>query len=53
MFRCRDLSNIFCSERKEYSVFRELLRIVSGLEGRLMNSSEEEVIEIADLVCRP
>ena len=53
MFHCQDLSNIFCSECKEYSVFRELLWIVFGLEGRLMNSSEEEVIEIADLVCQP
>ena len=50
MFRCQNLSNFFCSERREYSVFRELLWIVPGLEGCLMNSSEEEVIDIADLV---
>ena len=37
-------------ERKEYAVFRELLRLVPGLEGRLMESSEEQVIHIADLV---
>lgn len=37
-------------ERKEYTVFRELLRMNPGLEARLMKSSEEEVIVIADLV---
>lgn len=31
-------------------VFRELLRVIPGLEARLMKSSEEEVIAIADLV---
>lgn len=40
------------SERQEYKVFRELLRAVPGLEARLMESSEEEVIAIADLVSR-
>lgn len=38
------------SERKEYSVFRELLRMVPGLEARLMEISEQEVVDIADLV---
>lgn len=37
-------------ERQEYTVFRELLRMVPGLEARLMESSEEETIAIADLV---
>ncbi|KIM61775.1 hypothetical protein SCLCIDRAFT_121121, partial [Scleroderma citrinum Foug A] len=37
-------------EHKEYSAFHELLQIVPGLEDHLMNSSEEEVIHIADLV---
>ena len=31
-------------------VFRELLWIVPGLEARLMESSEDEVIHMADLV---
>jgi hypothetical protein len=39
------------SERKEYQVFRELLRMAPGLEARLMESSEDEVIHVADLVC--
>ena len=39
-----------CSERKERAVFRELLQSVPGLENRLMTSSEEEVVEIADQV---
>jgi len=32
-------------------VFRELLKMVPGLEARLMESSEDDVITIADLVC--
>lgn len=38
-------------EWKELEVFRELLRMVPGLEAHLMDSSEDEVIHIADLVC--
>ncbi|KAF9230892.1 hypothetical protein BU15DRAFT_56753, partial [Melanogaster broomeanus] len=38
------------SERKEYAVFRELMRMVPGLEARLIDSSEEEVIHIADMI---
>lgn len=34
----------------EYSVFRELLKIIPGLEERLMESGESEVIAIAELV---
>ena len=37
-------------ERKEYVMFREFLRLVPGLEGRLMESPEEQVTHIADLV---
>ncbi|KIJ58978.1 hypothetical protein HYDPIDRAFT_118906 [Hydnomerulius pinastri MD-312] len=37
-------------ERREYAVFRELLRMAPGLEARIMDSSEEEVILIADLI---
>lgn len=44
-----DLLYVF-RERKEYAVFRDLLRMIPGLEGRLMESSEEEVVAIADLV---
>ena len=39
-------------EQKELEVFRELLKMVPALEARLMQSSEEEVINIADLVRR-
>ncbi|KAG9310743.1 hypothetical protein JVU11DRAFT_9349 [Chiua virens] len=35
---------------KKYFVFRELLRIVPGLEARLMESSEEDIIAIAELI---
>ncbi|KAF8835889.1 hypothetical protein BDN67DRAFT_992297 [Paxillus ammoniavirescens] len=38
------------SKHKEYTVFRELLRMVPGLEPCLMTSSEEEVILVADLI---
>lgn len=38
------------SDRREYQVFKELLRIVPGLETRLMENSETETIDIADLV---
>jgi hypothetical protein len=38
-------------ERREHRVFTKLLQMVPGLEERLMNSSEEEVVFVADLVC--
>lgn len=31
-------------------MFRELLRMVPGLEARLMESSEEDIIMVAELV---
>ncbi|KAF8834974.1 hypothetical protein BDN67DRAFT_1015979 [Paxillus ammoniavirescens] len=37
-------------DRKEYGVFRELLRMIPGLEARLMESSEEDAIHIADMI---
>lgn len=41
----------FCfRERKEFAAFRELLRMVPGLEARIMQSSEDELVLIADLV---
>lgn len=39
-------------EQKELEVFCELLKMVPALEAQLMQSSEEEVINIADLVCQ-
>ncbi|KAI6001404.1 hypothetical protein EDD15DRAFT_2124255, partial [Pisolithus albus] len=36
--------------RKEYSVFRELLKIVPNLEDRIMSSSEQDVIAVAELI---
>lgn len=44
------LSSVILSDRREYQVFKELLRIVPGLETRLMENSETETIDIADLV---
>jgi hypothetical protein len=41
------------SEEKEHCVFRALLRIIPGLENRLLESSDEEVRLVADLVCHP
>ncbi|KIJ05874.1 hypothetical protein PAXINDRAFT_20896 [Paxillus involutus ATCC 200175] len=45
-----DKGTVTVMERKEYAVFRELLRMVPGMEARLMESSEEEVVHLADLI---
>ncbi|KIJ10242.1 hypothetical protein PAXINDRAFT_86370, partial [Paxillus involutus ATCC 200175] len=37
-------------ERKEYAVFRKLLKIVLGLEAHLMSSSEDDVVTVAELI---
>jgi hypothetical protein len=37
-------------ERREHRVFMQLLRMVPGLDNRLMNGSEEEAVHVADLV---
>ncbi|KAF8836372.1 hypothetical protein BDN67DRAFT_992145 [Paxillus ammoniavirescens] len=37
-------------ERREYTVFHELLRMIPGLEAKLMTASDEEVIHLADLI---
>ena len=37
-------------ERKEYTVFCELLHMIPGLKAQLMESSENQVVNIADLV---
>ena len=46
----KPLTQVVDRERKEYAVFRELLRMIPGLEARLMESSEEQVVNVADLV---
>jgi hypothetical protein len=45
------LGLIIVRERKEHRVFSKLLQMIPGLDERLMRSSEEEVIFIAELVC--
>lgn len=40
----------FLQGKKEFLVFRSLLRLIPGLEARLMAASEDEVVNIADLV---
>ncbi|KAF9222383.1 hypothetical protein BS17DRAFT_838395 [Gyrodon lividus] len=37
-------------KQKEYAIFRELVRMVPGMERHLMVSSEEDVVAIADLI---
>ncbi|KAI6018636.1 hypothetical protein BKA83DRAFT_4464947 [Pisolithus microcarpus] len=44
------LESLTVDERKEFAAFWELLRVVPGLESRLMASSEEEVVEIGELI---
>lgn len=38
------------SERKEFDIFLELFKLVPLLEERLMSSSEEDIIAIAEMV---
>jgi hypothetical protein len=38
------------SARKEYEVYRNLLRIVPGLEERIATGSDEEVMHVSDMV---
>jgi hypothetical protein len=40
----------FDRQRREYQVFTTLLQMIPGLEDRLVEGSEEGVIQIADLV---
>ncbi|KAF8545931.1 hypothetical protein OG21DRAFT_1428358, partial [Imleria badia] len=47
----KDEETLTAVEQKECAIFRELLQMVPGIEPRLMDSSEEEVKAIADLVC--
>ena len=37
-------------DRREHRIFKQLLQMVPGLEQRLMNSPEEELVLVADLV---
>jgi hypothetical protein len=37
-------------ERREHRVFRLLLQMVPGLEERLMEGSEEDLIHVAEMV---
>ncbi|KIK17523.1 hypothetical protein PISMIDRAFT_111182, partial [Pisolithus microcarpus 441] len=37
-------------ERKEYSVFQELLKIIPNLEDHIMSSSEQDVIAVVELI---
>ena len=47
---CETFHNLCYRERKEYMVFCKLLRMVPGLEAQLMEASEEQVVDITDLV---
>jgi hypothetical protein len=42
--------SLFHRERREQNVFTSLLKMIPGLEERLMTGSEEEILHIADLV---
>ncbi|KAN0094961.1 hypothetical protein V8E55_003248 [Tylopilus felleus] len=42
--------SLITAERQEYMVFCELLRLVPGLVAQLMESSEEDVVAIAELI---
>ena len=43
--------NILPRERREHRVFEALLLMVPGLEQRLMDGNEEDVVEVAEMVC--
>ena len=45
------LFDCFNSERREHNAFQKLMRTIPGLEERLMEGSDENVIHIAELVC--
>jgi hypothetical protein len=44
------MTDCFPRERREHRVFTKLLHMVPGLEERLVSSSEEEVVFIANMV---
>jgi hypothetical protein len=39
-------------ERREHRVYKQLLQSIPGLEERLMNGSDEDVLHVSELVCR-
>ena len=42
--------DIGARERREHRVFRQLLQMIPGLEDRLMEGSNEDIVHIAELV---
>jgi hypothetical protein len=40
-----------CRQRREHRVFGVLLQMVPGLETRLMEGLEEDLVSIAEMVC--
>ncbi|KIK17525.1 hypothetical protein PISMIDRAFT_111237, partial [Pisolithus microcarpus 441] len=46
----RGLETLTQEERKEYSAFWELLKIVPNLEDHIMSSSKQDMIAMAELV---
>jgi len=39
-----------CRERREHRIFERMLQMIPGLEKRLLEGSNEEVVMIAELV---
>ena len=37
-------------QRREYGVYKQLMKMIPGLEERLLQGSEEEILHIADMV---
>jgi hypothetical protein len=37
-------------ERREHVVFKKLIQMIPGLQERLVNGSEEDLLHVADLV---
>jgi hypothetical protein len=38
-------------QKREYGIYKQLMKMVPGLEERLLEGSEEEILHIADMVC--
>jgi hypothetical protein len=43
--------NLMCRQRREHHVFGVLIQMVPGLETRLMEGLEEDLVSIAEMVC--
>ena len=53
VFVCPSCSILTCRrERREHLVFQSLLQMVPGLEARLMEGTEDDVLHIGELVSR-